>query len=332
MAHEIETFAYTGEEPWHGLGFRVDGDLTPEEMMKAAQLDWAVKKVPLYFPWEPNEDGVLVMKRAHGSSLLVRDSDQKVLSLVGDDWQENQNEDIFEFFNEYCEAGDMTMETAGSLRDGKFVFCLAKLNKNFELVIGDKVDGYVLMCSPHAYGYRFTIQYTGIRVVCKNTLVYSLREGPLAGTQAFRMTHRRKFDDEAKKEARETLGLAVKQFEWFKNASEVLAAARMEYEQRIDFFKKVAKIDETENVEDDDEPEELPRRVQQFEYVYEEAPGQQLSSAKDTIWGAVNAVTYTVDHVLGRSRDTAMYNAWLGQNAAMKRRAVSLGLELAKAA
>ena len=54
MAHELEilengqaSMAYAGDLPWHGLGFKVSNDLTPEQMMEAARLDWTVDTVPL---------------------------------------------------------------------------------------------------------------------------------------------------------------------------------------------------------------------------------------------------------------------------------------------
>ena len=39
MAHMIETMAYSGELPWHGLGVEVPSDLTPEQMLVKAGLD-----------------------------------------------------------------------------------------------------------------------------------------------------------------------------------------------------------------------------------------------------------------------------------------------------
>ena len=38
MAHKIETMAWAGEKPWHGLGVEVDANLTPLQMQEAAQL------------------------------------------------------------------------------------------------------------------------------------------------------------------------------------------------------------------------------------------------------------------------------------------------------
>jgi len=48
MAHELEivngeaNMAYAGDVPWHGLGKKVPSDVSPEQMLKAANLDWAV--------------------------------------------------------------------------------------------------------------------------------------------------------------------------------------------------------------------------------------------------------------------------------------------------
>ena len=49
MAHMVETMAYAGEVPWHGLGVQVNPNLSPKEMMKEANVDWTVEKRPLYY-------------------------------------------------------------------------------------------------------------------------------------------------------------------------------------------------------------------------------------------------------------------------------------------
>ena len=49
MAHELEIvngqaqMAYVGELPWHGLGTKVEQDLTPGDFQKVAGLDWTVE-------------------------------------------------------------------------------------------------------------------------------------------------------------------------------------------------------------------------------------------------------------------------------------------------
>ena len=75
-----------------------------------------------------------------------------------------------------------------------------------------------------------------------------------------------------------------------------------------------------------------PRVLEQLNKAITESPGATLKSAKGTWWGAVNAVSFVIDHDLGRTRDTALYKAWMGRGAATKRRAVTNALEYAKKA
>ena len=129
MAHMVETMAYAGQVPWHGLGKKVPADLSPEQMLSAADLDWTVQKVPAFA--KVNDENVNV-----GWSALIRSSDNRILDVVSNDWNPVQNHEAFQFFNEYCEAGDMEMHTAGSLKDGQIVWALAKVKESFELFKG----------------------------------------------------------------------------------------------------------------------------------------------------------------------------------------------------
>ena len=47
MSHMVETMAYAGQLPWHGLGTRVSENISVDEMMVESGLDWEVQKVPL---------------------------------------------------------------------------------------------------------------------------------------------------------------------------------------------------------------------------------------------------------------------------------------------
>ena len=84
MAHELEIvngeahMAYVGEVPWHGLGKRVPSDVSPEQMLKAANLDWEVVKRPLFFT-DSNNSPVLT-----SSNALVRSTDDKVLTIISE--------------------------------------------------------------------------------------------------------------------------------------------------------------------------------------------------------------------------------------------------------
>ena len=158
MAHLVETMAYAGETPWHGLGVRVSNDLTPVQMMDKAGLNWGVEKVDSFIRVGDQEIKT-------GQQALIRTSDNKVLTNVGQDWNPVQNSEAFEFFSEYVLAGDMEMHTAGSLKGGRMVWALAKVKESFDILGGDQVDSYLLFSNPHEYGKSIDVRFTPIRVV-----------------------------------------------------------------------------------------------------------------------------------------------------------------------
>jgi hypothetical protein len=202
MSHELEmingvaSMAYSGNVPWHGLGKKVLPDLTPEQMLYEAQLDWSVEKVPAFAV--VNGENVSV-----GKSALVRSSDSKVLDVVGDDWNPVQNAEAFGFFADFVSEGNMEMHTAGSLKGGQMVWALAKVkDESFELFGKDRVDSYLLFSNPHQYGKSIGIRFTPTRVVCNNTLTLSLGQDAKNGVT---VSHRTQFNAAAVKQ---TMGIA----------------------------------------------------------------------------------------------------------------------------
>lgn len=87
--HELEfvdgraQMAYVGDTPWHGLGTKVPSDLTPEQMLTVAGLDWTVEKIPAF----ANINNV---NTSIGRSALIRNSDNSILDVVSDDWNPRQ--------------------------------------------------------------------------------------------------------------------------------------------------------------------------------------------------------------------------------------------------
>ena len=163
MAHQVETMAYAGELPWHGLGVKVNDDLSPAEIQREAGLEWEVEKIPMFA--RSGESEIKIPNQ----TALVRESDNKVLSIVGDNWEPVQNSTAFEFFTDFVKQGKMKMHTAGSLLDGKMVWALAKVEDDFELFNGDKVESYLLFSNPHQYGKSIDVRFSPIRVAVSYT-------------------------------------------------------------------------------------------------------------------------------------------------------------------
>ena len=325
MTDAVETMAWSGETPWHGLGTEVSDDLSPEQMLKEAGLDWPVEKRQVYFM---DKSGWAT--KVPDRFALVRTTDDAPLSVVGPNYKPVQNEEAMDFFTKFVATGDMKMETAGSLWNGRYVWGLARMGIDFKLGKSDEVRGYLLLLSPHVHGMSMVIQFTPIRVVCWNTLTFAIG-GSLKGTaNAFRMPHSIEFTESVRLDAEQALGLATEQVSTFQEASTLLSKKRAGPKAVEHYFEDVLKFDVKTARKNKDGSTRVPRNLPKFQMALESAPGQQLPSALGTWWGALNAVTAVVDHDLGRDRSTALRNAWIGHAANVKRRAFDLAVQRAK--
>jgi phage/plasmid-like protein (TIGR03299 family) len=335
MAHEIETMAWTGDAPWHGLGVEVTPDLTPEEMMKAAELDWSVSKRPAYTLDTPSWNDNSGVIQAPDNFFIVRDSDNKVLSQAGSSYVPIQNEDIFEFFKKFTEAGHMTMETAGSLKGGSEIWGLAKIAEDFELAGGDMIKGYLLINQPHIVGKSMVIKLTPIRVVCNNTLTIALKE---QGAGTFRMPHVKEFNQDVIRSAEEALGISAEVMTRFKEGATFLSKKKAKTGDVLNFISSVYQpgllgpngkpIDEQTPMRD-----QLNQSASLVFDALDKQPGADLASTKGTWWGALNAVTYVEDHMRKEvEQGNALHRAWFGSGALTKSRALDQALQYAKVA
>lgn len=320
MSHEVESMAWANEVPWHGLGARVDGNLTPDEMLVAAGLDWQVRLLPAYAHDPEAEPGQRMIKLPRQA--LVRSSDNKVLTVTGPEWKPMQNRDMLGFMTNYVKAGGATLETAGSLFGGKLVWGLAKLNHSFDVGRGDRVEGYLLITSPHEVGRAIKVRTTTVRVVCANTMAMADRSSETEYSQS----HLSDFDFDAAhlavQNAHECLAACERR-------AKTLAALKLSMEDAV--RKVFVPTFEPELLGDDEAmsnvmlPEVQPKKIAALLDSYINAPGAQPGTG----WGALNAVTHWADHVNGRTNETRLQRAWMGDTGRAKLKAEELLMELA---
>jgi phage/plasmid-like protein (TIGR03299 family) len=238
---------------------------------------------------------------------------------VSDDWNVLQNHEAFEFFHDFVANGDMEMHTAGSLRDGQLVWALAKVNDGFELFKGDQVDSYLLFSNPHRYGWSIDVRFTPIRVVCNNTLTLSLNT---ASKNFVKVSHRRQFDGDMVKE---TLGVAKEKLIMYREMAEFLGGRRYTGPKLVEYFKTVFPV-----TGGPEKKKEMSISASKALDVVHTQPGANF--AEGSWWSAFNAVTYMIDHKLGRSQDNRLTSAWFGQGKKVKADALELAVQMAEAA
>jgi phage/plasmid-like protein (TIGR03299 family) len=316
MVDGVAQMAYAGETPWHGLGTKVEPDLSPIQIMSKAGLDWSVEKEAM-----TTASGIEI----EGKKALVRSSDKKVLDVVGDGWNPVQNKDAFEFFSEYTLAGDMEMHTAGSLKGGQMVWALAKVKESFDILGGDQVDSYLLFSNPHKYGKAIDVRFTPIRVVCNNTLSMSLG---MNAANSVTMNHRNEFNPDMVKEQ---MGIASEKFAKYKEMAQFLSTKRFSMDSLVQYYNEVFprtyKGKKDISVKDF---ADLSTNGQKAHSFLETQPGAHFGEG--SWWQALNSVTYLTDHKMGREVDSRLSSAWFGANQTRKIRAVEKAVEFANAA
>ena len=81
--------------------------------------------------------------------------------------------------------------------------------------------------------------------------------------------------------------------------------------------KRTAK---SKRVSQEFKPHQATPRMKQLMEVLEQAPGAQ----PDNAWGVLQAATYYVDHVAGKSNDRRLTQAWFGKGAGQKEKVLEL--------
>lgn len=212
MSANVESLFYVGREvPWHGLGKSVESAPTSEDAIRLAGLDWTVNPQKVY-----TESGIEIP----GAMVNVRSSDNKPLGIVGDRYQIVQNTEAFAFTDALLGEG-VKYETAGSLKEGKIIWLLAKLPNKFE-ILGDKVDPYVVFTNTHDGSGAVRVAATNVRIVCQNTLNFALATAKRTWSARHTGSIQGKLDD-----ALVTLNLANKYMEATKETFEDLYKVKL---------------------------------------------------------------------------------------------------------
>jgi len=285
-------------------------------MLVAAGLDWKVNKLPLSF-----DDGTGPVE-VEGRYALVRDSDNRMFSITGESWKPLQNEDTLDFMRSYVEAGGAKLETAGSLRGGRVVWGLAKLDASFDVTRGDRVNGYLLITSPHEVGKGISIRTTTVRVVCANTMALAESQSSVH----YRQSHMKDFDTDA---AKQHVDLALAHMGAEERSAKALAKLKINLEDAV---KKVIvpivlpEIAIEERLMDVImEPYAQPKALQQIIDSINNAPG----AIEGNGWGVLNGFTHWSDHVAGRDQGARMWRSWMGDNGLKKQKVRDQLMELA---
>ena len=303
-----------GARAWHKLDTNLkEPPKTIEEGLRLAGLDWLVEKTEF-----PNKtyDGYEIPD----SYTIRRQDTKKVLGTVGKNYVPLQNYQIFGWFDEFIKSGECSFECAGSLDGNKKVWVLAKINgKTTSLTDEDKIEKYLLLSSSHDGSLAIRVGFTPIRVVCWNTLTLSHKH---EGSTLLKVRHGRN-SEEALEAVKQTLNLVDTTFEATLEQYKTLISHKVNPDTLHKYIKIVLGIKKP----DHELHKKTWNKIDEIKTIFYNAPGQNLQSAKNTWWGAYNAVTYYLSNVYGRTEDARLNNLWFGKNATINEDALDIALD-----
>lgn len=329
MAHEIATtadgrkgMAYVGDVPWHGLGQKLtpDADLTTWQI--EAGLDWEAKLATVRYNREIIDvDGSLkpLTMTKQDSRVIYRSDTGDALSVVSERYKPVQPREVIEFYRDLTEKHGFKMETAGMLKGGRKIWALAKTPMEGVLRGDDRINGYLLLATSFDGSMATQARFTTIRVVCNNTLTLADSQGKADVT----VPHSTTFDA-----SRVKFDLGVGDaFTQFIATSKDMSQRVVSQEEAVKFFLNVYYgLDTQEKIEEHSSDEKRAKGVEKFMNrmvtALHGSPGAHMASAKGTLWGVLNAVTYDVDHQMpAHSQENRLNAAWFGRGEALKQRA-----------
>lgn len=339
MAHMIEendNMFSVKEVPWHGLGTVIEEAPTVQAAIDLSGLNWTAGIEKMVVMREITEGGVTVQVPIPvlDQYAVVRHDKNLVLGVVGGRYEIYQNHEMWAFIEEFQKQSGIKLETAGSLRNGRTTWVLAKKGE-IEALKGDVIEDYFLFRNSFDGSTPISVLFTNIRVVCNNTLSMALK----GARNIFNVRHTASAGDQIK-EVQKALGLKYKYQERVQEVIAALVAKPFTEKQTKELLEGVIFPEPNrivQNIDAQGQPvhslEEATKRavtarnnkINAVLNLVETGAGADIPGVKGTLWGVYNALTEWADHdkqirvIEGRdSKEVRFESALFGTGAKFK--------------
>lgn len=328
MAHEVQTMAYVGDEPWHGLGNKLSPNQPIEVWAEQAGMNWRIESSDVSYYAQHAAGGQLIMPFSD-NKVLYRSDTLEPLSVVSQRYQEVQPSEILEFYRDLTEQADFELETAGVLKGGRKFWALAKTGQSTALKGKDVSNGYILLATACDGTLATTAQFTSIRVVCNNTLAISLAD---KSGSVVKVPHSTVFDAA---KVKNQLGISINQWNEHMYQMKQLTERRVTQAEATNYLNRLFNdVDDTlimfpTNKKTQKAVPNAKAMNQIMTMFNGQGRGADLDSARDTAYGLLCAVTEFTDHERrAMSTDHRLDSAWFGTGANLKQKGLEEAMRL----
>jgi len=325
MAHMIEqhdNMFSVGETPWHGLGKVLENAPGINEALEVSGLGWQVRTLDLT-AHQPVIPGQVTRTKLHLPEFkaLQRTDTQEVFTVVSSQYKVLQNNEAFDVFRPLVDAGDITLETAGSLQNGRKVWVLARITaaKDGEVKPGDVVKPFVMLSNSHDGTQAVRLGFTPIRVVCHNTLTLAHQDKK---SQLVRVFHRGDLTGSLET-LRDTLNLGAQEFQATIKQYRKLAKQNVSEADIRKYIRLVLAL-----------PEEMDKPTHRENSIIQVLlNGKGVALRKDqsdiTWWDLYNSVNEWGLYHRGRTADARLNSMWFADGYTRDQFALQTALKLA---
>lgn len=331
MSHELSIVNgkaeayYADKAAWHGLGNVVEGARTSQEVIELAHLNWQVIQVPAFGEILEGDKTITIPTR---HKVNLRADTKTCLGVVGPTYTVVQNSEAFKFMDDLTYNGHLLYEAAGALKGGKDIWLLARFPNDFYVTDDDVNRDYILLLNSHDGTKALQIIPTSIRVVCQNTVNYSLHVNEVNKDAKYKTRHSTNILSRTK-DAMETLGIMSYSRQIMQEIMRDLTKKTVDSNYVEDFINKMFPQPSVEKVA---KPElVLSRWGEKKGLLRSNFESQDITSAtKNTRYGLLQAVSYYTDHQMqtkgaddNARADNKFYNVFIGAGNNMKQEALS---------
>lgn len=315
MVANVENMFSVRQTPWHRLGTVLENPPTIQEAIELSGLNWPVELKPLFLG-----DGTLVTHKA-----VVRGDSGNVLGIVGPRYQPLQNAEAFDWFNAFVENGEVSLETAGSLDEGRRIWVMAKIARDPSVIVpNDEILKYLMLSNSHDGTLAIRVGYTPIRIVCANTLAMAHSSN---ASKLIRVRHTAS-SKVALDKLKDIMNLVDREFEATAEQFRFLASKTFNQKDIREYVKAVLGKDK---IAEQDLPTRTKNQLDEIIGLLEDE-NQRLNGVNGTYWAAYNAVNQYLNYDASRNDNNRMSSLWFGVNAKTNKSALDLALEFANAA
>ena len=326
MSHNLHTdqstgqaaIAYAGQTPWHQYGQAITDPYDINAGLREAHIDFEVETVPMYH--NIDTDGLEIEPSVVPNKVVIRRTDTLVpLGIASSRYRAFQTKDAVRFLDDLLGKGKFKLEVAGALGEGERIWILVKAEGEAVRIIGDDiVDKYFLVALGHDGQFNVVAMFTGIRVVCNNTLSAAIA----AADDCIKIRHTGDVLGKASIAAT-LLRTAGVYFDEVSEQYRYLATKQVKQETLRRYLMDVC----DQAVPYADTSQKVKNRIELYEKAHDTGLGSDLKGVRGTLWGAYNAVTEVVDHQLtAKSREPIKYMGF-GTGRDIKRKALELAVE-----